>query len=168
MPEVPPAPSRDSPKHPVAEITPDSTGWIEFPDGVPTFFKRMLIAPRFGDAPFAGSDPDPIAGTTNGGWISLPQPRPIDPAFLTLLVDAFWPSVLQPLRTAAMAPTLDLTVHFRKVLPVGGLEDQPLLVQNTSNAVIDGIADSDSKIFASDGTLLAQGRQVQLVAPFPT
>lgn len=137
------------------------------PDGAPLFFSQMLIAPRFGDAPFAGAEHDPQTGTSNGGWISLPEHRPLDPAFMALLVDAFWPSVLQPLRVPAMAPTLDLTIHFRTVFPPEGLPDVPVLVHNTSRAVIDGISDSDSSIYLPDGTLLAQGRQSQLVTPFP-
>lgn len=168
MPKVAPAPPRDAPKATIEEFTRNGAGWIEMPDGVPKFFNQMLIAPRFGDAPYTGAAPNPVKGTTNGGWLMLPQPRPIDAAFMALLVDAFPPSILQPLRTPVIAPTLDLTIHFRSVFPPEGLPDQPLLVQNTSIAVVDGISDSDSRVFTADGTLLAQGRQSQLVAPFPT
>jgi acyl-CoA thioesterase len=168
MPEVAPAPTRDSPRVDPSEFRQGENNWVQMPDGAPQFFNQMLIAPRFGDPPFAGADPDPLTGTTNGGWILLPEPRAIDPAFMALLVDAFWPSVLQPLRVAAIAPTLELTIHFRRVFPPEGYPDQPLLVHNTSCAVIDGISDSDSRVFTADGTLLAQGRQAQLVAPFPT
>ncbi|MGB0889224.1 MAG: hypothetical protein ACPGWS_02975, partial [Solirubrobacterales bacterium] len=72
----------------------------------------------------------------------------------------------EPLRKPAIAPTLDLTTHFRAVLPPEGLPDQPLLVHNTSIAVEDGLADSDSRVFSANGRLLAQGRQLQMLAPF--
>ena len=78
----------------------------------------------------------------------------------------FWPSILEPMRTPIIAPTLDLTTHIRATLPPDGLPDQPLLVHNTSIAVEDGFADSDSCVFAADGKLLAQARQLQLLAPF--
>ncbi|MFY9488053.1 MAG: hypothetical protein WAP35_05075, partial [Solirubrobacterales bacterium] len=53
------------------------------------------------------------------------EARPIDHAFLTFCVDAFWPSVFQPLRELVAAPTLDLTIYYRAELPPEGLVDQP-------------------------------------------
>ncbi|MGH2906621.1 MAG: acyl-CoA thioesterase [Solirubrobacterales bacterium] len=165
MPDVVAAPDRDAQRVRSADFSNSGEGWLAMPDEAPSFFHRLLIAPRFGGAPFMGPPADPAVGTENGGWVTLPDPRPIDPEFLVFMVDAFWPSVLQPLREPAMAPTLDLTIHLRSVLPREGLTDQPVLIHNTSSAVLDGISDSDSRIYAIDGTLLAQGRQLQLVAP---
>jgi acyl-CoA thioesterase len=166
LPDVRPAPSRDAQSIPALEMTESSDNWIEFPDEAPTFFKRVLCAPRFGHGPFMGPDVDPAAGTENGGWIATREPRNIDVFWLAFLVDSFWPSVLQPLRTPGIAPTLDLTIHFRAALPAGGLADQPLLVYNNSISAAGGLADSDSQIFSQDGQLLAQARQLQLLAPF--
>lgn len=139
--------------------------WLRMPDGAPRFFNQLLLAPRFGHGPFLGPEVDPAVGTENGGWILTPKPQTIDAAWLALIVDALWPSVLQPLRTPAMAPTLDLTTHIRADIPPEGLPDQPLLVHNVARSVAHGLADSDSFVFAADGTLLAQGRQLQLVQP---
>lgn len=165
-PDVTPAPARDA-----ARIAPEEFaageqgGWVDFPIEAPRFFQRILFSPRFGDGPYVGPPVEPALGTTNGGWITSVNPRPIDAAWLSVLVDALWPSVLQPLRVAAMAPTLDLTTHIRGSIPPEGLPDQPLLVHNVSRAVQEGLADSDSFVFAQDGTLLAQARQLQLLQP---
>lgn len=161
-------PTRDLPSLAPEQIAAGERGWLEMPQGAPAFFSRLLFAPRFGSTPFAGPPPDPKTGTENGGWMMTRNPRTIDVAYLAFLVDSFWPSVFQSLRTPAMAPTLDLTTHFRSVLPEGGLPDQPLLVHNTAIAVEDGIADSDSRIFTVDGMLLAQARQLQMLAPLET
>ena len=103
----------------------------------PPFFRRMLLSPRFGGMLFSGTPADPQRGTENGGWIMTREPRAIDAAWLCFMVDALWPSVLQPLSSPAIAPTLDLTTHFRVSLPPEGLPDQPLLVYNNSIAVED-------------------------------
>jgi acyl-CoA thioesterase len=166
LPAVAGPPETDAPKIASPDYSDSADGWLDMPAEAPRFFQRLKIAPRFGTAPFMGGELDPASGTENGGWVALPGERPIDPELLVFLVDAFWPSVLQPLRTAAIAPTLDLTIHLRSVLPAAGLPAQPLLVHNTSSAVLDGTADSDSRIYSADGKLLAQGRQLQLVAPF--
>ncbi len=165
-PDVAPAPTRDAPRVAPDEIQqalPDA--WIQMPDGAPRFFDQLLLSPRFGAGPFVGPPVDETKGTANGGWIMTPDEQSIDAAWLALVIDALWPSVLEPLRTPAMAPTLDLTLHVRADIPAGGLPDQPLLVHNTTRALQNGLSDSDSAVFAADGTLLAQGRQLQLVQP---
>lgn len=165
-PDVAGPPGRGAPRasvDKVQKLLPDA--WLEMPEGAPRFFEQLLLSPRFGEGPFSGGPVDPAVGTRNGGWITTPHPQPIDSAWLCLLVDAMWPSVLQPLRQPAMAPTLDLTTHIRADLPTGGLPDQPLLVHNVSRALVGGLADSDSFIFSHDGQLLAQGRQLQFVQP---
>ncbi|MGB1583086.1 MAG: thioesterase family protein [Solirubrobacterales bacterium] len=165
-PKADPPPDRDAPMRTPQEMLSGGGGWLEMPAGTPEFFSRLLFAPRFGSGPFVGPPVDPDVGTKNGGWLMTRESRPIDVAYLAFLVDVFWPSVLEPLRKPAIAPTLDLTTHFRAVLPPEGLPDQPLLVHNTSIAVEDGLADSDSRVFSANGRLLAQGRQLQMLAPF--
>lgn len=165
-PTVAPPPARDAPRLDPAELVKgEANAWLKMPEGAPRFFEQLLLAPRFGAGPFQGPEVDPAVGTTNGGWLLAPDPQPVTAGWLALLVDALWPSVLEPLRTPVMAPTLDLTTHIRADLPVGGLPDQPLLIHNVTRAAINGFSDSDSWIFAADGTLLAQGRQLQLLQP---
>lgn len=164
-PDVAPAPAREDPPMSSEEVTAGGEGWLAMPKESPQFFHRFHLAPRFGHAPFAGPPVDPRIGTSNGGWITTREPRPIDISWLMFLVDALWPSVLQPIRTPLIAPTIDLTTHIRGSIPSDGLPDQPLLVHNVSRAVAGGLADSDSFVYGADGMLLAQARQLQLVAP---
>ena len=166
MPDVSPPPDRGAPFVETPGYGDTGDGWLQMHPKAPNFFNHMMIAPRFGAAPFQGPPPDPRTGTENGGWVMNPQARPVDPAWLVFLVDAFWPSVLQPLRVPAGAPTLDLTIHLRALLPPEGLPDQALLVHNTCAGLIGGLADWDARIFARDGSLLALGRQHALVMPF--
>lgn len=167
MPQVDPPPARDAGKtgmyehgHTLGE------GWLEMHKKAVPFFHQLKIAPRFGGPIFSGVPVPEAEGDENGGWLMLPEPRVVDPELLALYVDAFWPSSLQALSVPAMAPTLDLTIHFRAELPPEGLPDQPLLAHNTTAALIDGTSDSDSRIFTADGRLLAQARQLQFVAPY--
>ena len=165
-PAVAPPPSRSAEK-----VTPEDfiagrqDAWIELPAEAPAFFQRMLFSARFGHGIFRGPPVEPAKGTSNGGWIMSETPHPIDAAWVAFVVDALWPSVLEPMRQPTMAPTLDLTTHFRGQIPKQGLPDQPLLVHNRTRALLGGLADSDSWVFTADGTLLAQARQLQLVAP---
>lgn len=168
-PRVDPSPSRDAGCTGMYEHDHSlDHGWLEMhPKAVP-FFHRLKIAPRFGTPIFSGIDVPDGSGAENGGWVTLPNPHPVEPALLAVYVDAFWPSALQPLSVPAMAPTLDLTIHFRAELPPEGLPDQPLLVHNTTFALADGTSDSDSRVFTADGRLLAQARQLQFVAAYET
>lgn len=163
LPDVAPAPERDAPVVEPHDWTDDSKGWLGVPEQAPKFFQRVLIAPRFGAGPFQGETEVGYGPLHTGGWIRTRTPRRIDDAYLALLVDIFWPTVLAPLRTPAIAPTLDLTTHFRSTLPPEGLDDQPLLVHNTTIAAGGGIAESDSLVFTADGQLLAQARQLMLL-----
>jgi acyl-CoA thioesterase len=165
-PAVAPAPPREARRIAAGEMSHATTdAWLQMPDGAPRFFDQLLLAPRFGSGPFQGPPVDPDTGTANGGWLTTPEPRRIDSEWLMLIVDALWPSVLEPLREPAMAPTLDLTTHIRAEVPAEGLPDQPLLVHNVSRAAKHGLSDSDSMVFSQDGVLLAQGRQLQLLQP---
>ena len=62
---------------------------------------------------------------------------------------------------AYAAPTIDLTVHIRAPLPVTG----PLLARFTSRLASDGFFEEDGELWAPDGTLVAQSRQLALLLP---
>lgn len=163
-PVVPPAPPRSAPRvGPKEYLAAPTESWLAMPDGAPPFFDQVLLAPRFGSAPFRGKAVDLERGTDNGGWISTPEPQKIDTAWLALIIDILWPPVLQTLTEPAMAPTLDLTTHIRADIPPEGLDDQPLLLHNVTRAALGGLSDTDGYVFSADGALLAQGRQLQLL-----
>lgn len=165
MPRVEPSPAREAASAESADFRPGDGHWLKMPAQAPNLFNQMLVAPRFGDPVFMGPPVEAGEGTENGGWLTLPEPHAVDPELLTLFADAFWPPALQPLREPVMSPTLDLTIHYRAELPPEGLPDQPLLLHNTTAALIDGACECDSRLFTASGDLLAQARQLQFVTP---
>jgi acyl-CoA thioesterase len=140
-------------------------GWTPYEEGMPALLRQLRIAPRVGAPPFSGQPLVPGDPPEAGGWIELAQPRGIDAAFVALCTDVWWPPSLQPLTTPAGAPTIDLTIHFRADLPREPLPDQPVLGHFRTTAATDGLVEEDGVIFAADGTLLAQSRQLALFTP---
>jgi acyl-CoA thioesterase len=124
--------------------------------GAPPSFTRLLsMQQRFGDGPFTGSD----RGET-GGWLGLREERPVDALTIAVLADAWFPAPWPRLKALAPAPTIDLTIHFRVPLP---LPDSLLLGRFQNRVVRDGFFDEDGELWAPDGTLVAQSRQLGLL-----
>ena len=121
----------------------------------PPFLERMDMQHRFGEMPFTGAE----HGVT-GGWLGIREDRPIDAAVLAILADAWFPAPWPRLKQLAPAPTIDLTIHFRAPLPIEG---RLLLGRFTSSLVRDGFFDEDGELWAPDGTLVAQSRQLGLL-----
>ena len=152
---VPPLPDVDPPD-----------GWLPFQDPMPELLRRVRVAPRFGTGIFSGREIEPGRPVTTGGWVELAEPRGIDAAFVALCTDVWWPPSLEPLTKRAGVPTIDLTIHFRADLPRDPLPDQPVLGQFTTAASTGGTIEEDGVVWAADGTLLAQSRQLALWVPF--
>jgi acyl-CoA thioesterase len=152
MPDAGPPPARDE----------DWAGWD---DRMPALMRRVRIAPRIGGTLFSGRTLAPGEAPATGGWVRLVEQRGVDTAFVELCSDVWWPPALEPLTEPAGAPTVDLTIHFRADLPREGLADQPLLGRFCTSASADGFIEEDGVIFAADGTLLAQSRQLALFIP---
>jgi acyl-CoA thioesterase len=121
----------------------------------PEFLERLTMQHRFGAAPFSGAE----IGET-GGWLGLREERPIDALALAVFADAWFPAPWPRLAALAPAPTIELTIHFRAPLP---LPDGLLLVRSRSSLVREGFFDEDDEIWAEDGTLVAQSRQLGLL-----
>jgi len=143
MPEVEPPDSERAPGRELPEAKP------------PEFIQRLTMQHRFGPAPFSGAE----LGET-GGWLGLREERPIDALALAVLADAWFPAPWPRLTALAPAPTIDLTIHFRAPLP---LPDGLLLGRFRSGLVRDGFFDEDGELWAEDGTLVAQSRQLGLL-----
>jgi acyl-CoA thioesterase len=143
MPEVEPPPpdAREAPAEPL--------------DGAPPFMDRLVFVHRFGDPPFSRSDRGDV-----GGWLGLRERRPLDAPAIALLADAWYPAPWPRLAELAPAPTIDLSVHFRASLPLDG---SLLLGRFTNRVVRDGFFDEDGELWAPDGTLVAQSRQLGLL-----
>jgi acyl-CoA thioesterase len=166
LPDVAPAPARGAERLGPDEYTRDSDAWIAPTPEMPSIVHRVKIAPRIGGTPFSGRELEPGEAAETGGWIELPDPRPIDAVYVALLTDCWWPPSLEPLTALAIAPTIDLTIHIRADLPPGGLADQPVLGRFLTSAAVGGLMEEDGELFLADGTLLAQSRQLALLAPF--
>jgi acyl-CoA thioesterase len=121
----------------------------------PAFTERLTMQHRFGDPPFSSSPHGEV-----GGWLGLREERPIDAVAVVVLADAWFPAPWPRLKDLAPAPTIDLTVHFRAPLP---LPDGLLLGRFRSRLVRDGFFDEDGELWAEDGTLVAQSRQLGLL-----
>jgi acyl-CoA thioesterase len=128
----------------------------EFPrENPPAFTERLSMQHRFGDAPFTGSEHGEV-----GGWLGLIEDRPVDALTIAVLADAWFPAPWPRLTELAPAPTVDLTIHFRTPLP---LADSLLLGRFRNRLVRDGFFDEDGELWASDGALVAQSRQLGLL-----
>lgn len=165
-PAVAPAPARDAGRLPPQEWREDDgTHWLQVHEAAPAISHRVQLAPRFGGAPFSGRRPPAGEAAQAGGWITLPQPHAVDVAFVALCADVWWPPGFEPLDRPAVAPTIDLTIHFRADLPPAGLPDQAVLGWYRSSAAQDGLVEEDGLLFLGDGTLLAHSRQLALLIP---
>jgi acyl-CoA thioesterase len=165
-PRVPPAPPRDAPLIPQPEFRERwSEGWLGPTPTMPPMFRRVRVAPRIGGVPFSDRPLSPGEAPETGGWIALPEARPIDAAFIALCTDVWWPPAFQPLGRPAIAPTIDLTIHVRVDVPPQGLPDEPVLGWYRSTAAHGGLMEEDAALFLPDGSLLAHARQLAIFMP---
>jgi acyl-CoA thioesterase len=134
----------------------------------PPFVRHLVLQPRMGAVPFTGSDhPMEI-----GGWLGLLEPRPIDALSLAFFSDALFSPPFIRLSEPAATPTIDLTVHFRTPMPreagggAGASNPSELcLARFSSGLVHEGFFEEDGVIWAADGTVLIQSRQLAIVLP---
>jgi acyl-CoA thioesterase len=164
-PAAAPAPDRGAGEVPPGDYRADSGRWMD-PSASPAEIARhVLMAPRLGAPPFSGQRLEPGEAAEAGGWVALREPQAIDAAAVALLTDIWWPPSFGPLSAPALAPTIDLTIHVRAGVPPAGLPDQPVLALFKTRANEAGLIDEDGELFLADGTLLAQSRQLALLAP---
>jgi len=139
------------------------------PPGVPTrevelpFHRQLEVRWAIPETPWSGA-----ARARSTAWVRLREPRAVEAPLLALLADALPPAVFAVARErgglVGAVPTLDLTVHFRAPLPHPGLADDAwLLLDFTTRKVADGFLEEDGELWAPDGTLLAQSRQLALL-----
>jgi acyl-CoA thioesterase len=133
------------------------------PEGQSAFpiARRTALAHVFGPHPFSGGDEAVV-----GGWLRLAEPRVADAAAVAFYCDAWLPAPFARMTQPAPAPTIDLTIHFRARLPHADMApDAPVLARFTSRTSHGGYFEEDGEIWAPDGTLLAQSRQLALLFP---
>jgi acyl-CoA thioesterase len=123
---------------------------------------RFELRPALGDPMFAGA-----REAVTGGWLRFAEPRATDAIALAMFADAWWPSPWVRLREPVPAPTIDLTVHFRAPRAAAALPPgEPVLAVFRSTTAADGFFEEDGELWTRDGILLAQSRQLALLA-FP-
>ncbi|MGH2758576.1 MAG: acyl-CoA thioesterase [Actinomycetota bacterium] len=130
----------------------------DFPFGRHFDIRRALGAPT----------PHPDNRAETGVWIRLREPRVTDYLLATQLMDAWAPSVFVKLGEGgggAGVPTIDMTYHYREALPLDGSkpDDWYLAVFRTQTAR-GGFIEEDGWLWSRDGRLVAQSRQLALLA----
>jgi acyl-CoA thioesterase len=134
----------------------------------PPFTKHIVIQPRIGAVPFTGSN----APMEIGSWLGLAEPRPIDALSLAFFSDALFSPPFIRLTEPSTTPTVDLTIHFRQALPAatetepaGAPRHELCFARFRSALVHEGFFEEDGVIWAADGSVLAQSRQLGIVMP---
>lgn len=133
--------------------------------GAPPFTRHLVMQPRFDGAPLTGER----RAMELGAWLGLAEPRPLDALALAFFSDALIPSPFMATGEPAAAPTIDLTVHFRTAIT--GLDEasrdphELVFARVSSKLVHEGFFEEDGVIWAADGTVLAQSRQLAILLP---
>ena len=129
--------------------------------GMPPIFGHLETRPAIGPVPFSGGDE-----ARSGGWLRLTEPQEADAVAVATYMDAWWPAPFTRLTAPVAAPTVDLTIHFRRTLPLAGVDPaEPLLGLFTSRFGAEGFFEEDGELWSPDGVLLAQSRQLGLLRP---
>lgn len=126
----------------------------------PRIFSQLEMRMCFGAVPFSGADQG-----LAGGWLRTRAPAPLEPELVAMYSDAWWPAPFPLVDGPFLAPTLELTVHFRGAPPPGDREQ--VLCRFVSRTGAEGFFEEDGELWSGDGRLLAQSRQLALVRPMP-
>jgi acyl-CoA thioesterase len=129
--------------------------------GAPPFTENLILQPRFRGAPLTG-ERRPME---LGAWLGLAEPRVLDAPAVAFFTDALIPTPFFATGAPTAAPTIDLTIHFRVPLPRTGEQDPYELcyAQMASKLLHEGFFEEDGVIWAADGTVLAQSRQLAIL-----
>jgi acyl-CoA thioesterase len=129
----------------------------------PVFLRKLVVQRRIG-GPFLGGSQAPMEV---GSWLGLRErTRALDPLTLAMLCDVGAPPPLLRLTEPARASTVDLTIHFRTRLPRERHDTSELCFGHLRTRLIhEGFFENDGVVWATDGTVLAQSRQLAILMP---
>ena len=125
----------------------------------PRIFDQLEMRMVFGGIPFTAAEEGKA-----GGWVRTKLPAALEPELVAMYTDGWWPAPFPRLDGPVLAPTLDLTIHFRGRPPAGGHEH--VLSRFTTSTSTRGFFEEDGELWSRDGTLLAQSRQLALIRPW--
>lgn len=153
-------PGPDLDEQPMPQVDPPTDRAMNsyVPEFAYPYGDNIVIQDRLGPAPFSAAD-GPMERV---GWVGFAHPRRVDAASLVMLGDIGmmgWWVRLDRMHTTA---TLDHTTHFRADLDATDADDLVLMWSRT-RLVRGGYLDWDAAIWAPDGTLLCQSRQLLAV-----
>ncbi|MEY9210918.1 thioesterase family protein [Thermobifida halotolerans] len=136
---------------------PDGLETLGFPVELVPFAQHLEFRPISAARPFAGGDSADLVA-----WVRLHDGRPLTPATVTLLLDAFAPALYAVLRDPVPIPTVQMNVQLTPHLDGGPVEGWALGRIHTRHAG-DGWAVDDSTIWSASGELLGLCRQTRRV-----
>lgn len=118
---------------------------------VPAYLSKYDVRRALGD--FGVADQPAVLGA----WIRAADGRALDAPLLAAMADALVPPAFLRTGFGVAVPTLDLTLHFRAPVPLGA---EWTLGVFESRVAAGGVVEEDGRLFAEDGTLLIQSRQL--------
>jgi acyl-CoA thioesterase len=99
-----------------------------------------------------------------GAWVRLDEPRVLDALLAAVYVDSWYPALVVRVPGQVSAPTVDLTVHFRRVLPPPDTSPTTHYFLRLRSLVAgDGFVEEDAELWSPSGELLVQSRQLQVI-----
>ncbi len=84
-----------------------------------------------------------------GGWIRTAEPRALDAPLVAAMTDAWAPAAFVALGRFVAAPTLDLTIHVRRPLPVAGMAPEDYVLGRFSTRLsVAGVWEEDGELWS--------------------
>jgi len=103
-----------------------------------------------------------------GAWMRTAEPRRVDALALAAFSDGIPPALFSRLSDDTLTggvPTVDLTIHFRSVLPLeGARDDDYTLAIFRTRVAREGFVEEDGELWSPGGVLLGHSRQLAVMA----